>query len=91
MACSPDGQRITSGSKDHTVQVSDALTRSNMLTYLGHTSDVRTVACSPDGQRIASESLELLTLFPSYHGIRQIILASLDLVQTSCGYDVPLK
>src|SRR5438105_6779634 len=33
---------------------------------------------------------ELLAHFPSYRGIRQIILASVDLVQTSCGYGVPL-
>ena len=29
---------------------------------------------------------ELLAHFPSYPGIRQIIIASIDLVQTSCGY-----
>jgi hypothetical protein len=33
---------------------------------------------------------ELLAHFPSYPGIRQIIIASIDLVQTSCGYGVPL-
>ena len=33
---------------------------------------------------------ELLAHFPSYPGIRQIILASIDLVRTSCGYGVPL-
>ena len=33
---------------------------------------------------------ELLAHFPSYPGIRQIILASIHLVQTSCGYGVPL-
>ena len=33
---------------------------------------------------------ELLVHFPSYPGIRQIILASIDLVRTSCGYGVPL-
>ncbi len=33
---------------------------------------------------------ELVARFPSYPGIRQIILASLHLVQTSCGYGVPL-
>ena len=33
---------------------------------------------------------ELVTQFPSYPGIRQIILASIDLVRTSCGYGVPL-
>jgi len=33
---------------------------------------------------------ELLALFPGYPGIRQIIVASIHLVQTSCGYGVPL-
>ena len=33
---------------------------------------------------------ELVAHFPSYPGIRQLILASIDLVRTSCGYGVPL-
>jgi pyridoxamine 5'-phosphate oxidase-like protein len=33
---------------------------------------------------------ELVVQFPSYPGIRQIILASIHLVHTSCGYGVPL-
>jgi len=33
---------------------------------------------------------ELMAHFPSYPGIRQIILVSIDRVQTSCGYGVPL-
>ena len=33
---------------------------------------------------------ELVAHFPSYPGIRQLILASIDLIQTSCGYGVPL-
>ena len=33
---------------------------------------------------------ELVAHFPSYPGIRQIILASIDRVHTSCGYGVPL-
>jgi len=33
---------------------------------------------------------ELLAIFPGYPGIRQIILASIDLIHTSCGYGVPL-
>jgi Pyridoxamine 5'-phosphate oxidase len=32
---------------------------------------------------------ELLAHFPGYPGIRQIMIASIDLVQTSCGYAVP--
>ncbi len=33
---------------------------------------------------------ELLAHFPAHPGIRQIIFASIHLVQTSCGYGVPL-
>lgn len=33
---------------------------------------------------------ELVAHFPSYPGIRQLILASIDLVRTSCGYGVTL-
>src|SRR5436305_948652 len=33
---------------------------------------------------------ELVAQFPSYPGIRQIILASIHLIHTSCGYGVPL-
>src|SRR5579884_298536 len=33
---------------------------------------------------------ELLAHFPGYPGIRQIIVASIHLVRTSCGYGVPL-
>ena len=33
---------------------------------------------------------ELLAHFPGYTGIRQIIIATIHLVQTSCGYGVPL-
>ena len=33
---------------------------------------------------------ELVAHFPSYHGIRQLILVSIDRVHTSCGYGVPL-
>lgn len=32
----------------------------------------------------------LITLFPAFPGARQIIDMSVDLVQTSCGYGVPL-
>ncbi len=33
---------------------------------------------------------ELIVHFPDYPGIRQIIIASIHFVQTSCGYGVPL-
>ena len=33
---------------------------------------------------------ELLSLFPNYTGARQVFSVDIDLVQTSCGYAVPL-
>ena len=33
---------------------------------------------------------ELLPLFPNYPGVRQIIVADISRVQTSCGFGVPL-
>jgi WD40 repeat protein len=53
VAWSPDGRRIASGSDD--VQVWDATTGGNVLTYTGHHSHgVNAVAWSPDGKHIAS-------------------------------------
>jgi len=36
------------------------------------------------------EWLELRPLFPDYPGIRQIIVADIERIQTSCGFAVPL-
>lgn len=33
---------------------------------------------------------EMVVLFPDYPGIRQIVVLDIDMVQTSCGYQVPL-
>src|SRR5687767_10517044 len=38
----------------------------------------------------SAEWADLAGLFPSYPGARQIVLADLDRVQTSCGFAVPL-
>ncbi len=54
VAWSPDGRRIASGSKDHTVQVWDATDGGHVYTYRGHSDQVYAVAWSPDGRRIAS-------------------------------------
>ena len=56
VAWSPDGKRIASSSRDHTVQVWDAVDGGHVYTYQGHSSNVHTVAWSPDGKRIASAS-----------------------------------
>jgi hypothetical protein len=38
----------------------------------------------------SDEWSQLAPLFPEYHGARQIVVADIERVQTSCGYAVPL-
>ena len=53
-AWGPDGQRIVTGSIDHTAKVWNADTGQELLTLKGHDSSVNSVAYSPDGKRIAT-------------------------------------
>ena len=53
---SPDGQRILTGSVDHTAKVWEAASGKELLTLKGHSSEVRSVAFSPDGRRIVTGS-----------------------------------
>jgi WD40 repeat protein/serine/threonine protein kinase len=56
VAFSPDGQRIVTGSWDHTAKVWAADSGRELLTLKGHSAGSRSWAFSPDGQRIATGS-----------------------------------
>ncbi|MEM7158198.1 MAG: SUMF1/EgtB/PvdO family nonheme iron enzyme [Myxococcota bacterium] len=56
VATSPDGERIATGSQDHTVRLWSAHTGAPMQTLEGHAMTVRSVAFSSDGGRLATGS-----------------------------------
>ena len=65
VGCSPDGERIVSGSadkqvvrggRDGTVKVWDVETGREVLTLTEHTGEVTSITFSPDGERIVSSS-----------------------------------
>jgi WD40 repeat protein len=56
VAFSPDGDRIISGSWDHSVRVWDGKTGEQLRELKGHTDTVNSVTFSPDGDRIISGS-----------------------------------
>ena len=54
MAFSPDGNILAAGSNDRAVKLWDVATRTNIATFEGHRSSVRSVAFSPDGAVLVS-------------------------------------
>ncbi|KAK4172256.1 hypothetical protein QBC36DRAFT_223078 [Triangularia setosa] len=58
VAFSADGQRLASGSYDHTVKIWDPASGQCLQTLEGHSSSVSSVAFSADGLRLASGSYD---------------------------------
>jgi eukaryotic-like serine/threonine-protein kinase len=56
VAYSPEGQRIVTGSADHTAKVWDAASGKELLPLQAHSEPVKSVAFSPDGRRILTGS-----------------------------------
>ncbi len=54
VAFSPDGSKLATAGRDHTVKIWDLANGHETLTYAGHDDDVRFVVFSPDGKSIAS-------------------------------------
>ncbi|MBE7503640.1 MAG: protein kinase [Verrucomicrobiales bacterium] len=58
VAISPDGQRVVTGSYDHTARVWDAEQGAELIALRGHDREVKAVAFSPDGRRIVTGSAD---------------------------------
>lgn len=54
LAFSPDGSRLVSGSRDHSVRVWDIQRRTPITSLSGHSEEVFAAIFSPDGKRIVS-------------------------------------
>lgn len=54
VACSPDGRKVASASKDRTVRIWDAVDGNCLAVLRGHTDEVNMVVWSPDGRWLAS-------------------------------------
>jgi WD40 repeat protein/serine/threonine protein kinase len=58
VAFSPDGSKLASGGKDHTVRIWDATTGQALRTLNGHSDEVNGVAFSPDGATLVTAGQE---------------------------------
>ena len=55
---SSDGQKILTGSRDHTAKLWEITTGEPIQTFSGHTTEVSTAALSPDGTQLLTGSLD---------------------------------
>ena len=84
---SPDGQRIVSGSEDHTVRVWDAVSGVELAVLRGHEGGVVRVSYSSDGQRIVSGSgsYEVRVWDAETHECLEVIRGSGDVAAIAAG------
>jgi len=52
----PDGQRLITGSDDHTIKIWNNLTGERLLTLTGHTSTIKSLVVKSDGSTLVSAS-----------------------------------
>ncbi len=87
VAYSPDGQRLVTGSADHTAKVWDAASGKELLTLGGHTEPVKSVAFSPDGQRILTGSWDSTAkVWDATNGTNLLILTGHEAAISSVAF-----
>lgn len=58
IACSPDGTKIATASRDRTIHLINATNTGEMFTLAGHRGAVQGIAFSPDGRTLASAGFD---------------------------------
>ncbi|MDB9495501.1 response regulator [Spirulina major CS-329] len=56
LAITPKGDKVVSGSRDHTIKIWDLETRKTLNTLWGHTDEIRSVVVTTNGQYVVSGS-----------------------------------
>ena len=83
VAFSPNGERVASGSSDHTVRIWDAATGQLQRELKGHSNIVWSVAFSPNGKRVASGSSDkTVQIWKKVNGMKIV-------KQLRLGHEVP--
>jgi WD40 repeat protein/serine/threonine protein kinase len=77
VALSPDGNRIATGSANHTARVCDALSGTTLLVLAGHGGFVTSLTFSPDGKWIATgDEANTARIWDASTGIQRFTLGS---------------